>query len=156
MEKLQWSAFEYEEKNRTSDWFWALGVIVITSSIASIIYSNYFFAILLLFSGGLLGFFAKKKPELINYELNEHALIVRHKIFQYSHIKSFWVQHEDTMKNLPSVLFIKTRELFMPNMSIPIHKDMEEMIQNIFISQNVTEEKMEEHPILKITEILGF
>ena len=35
-EKLEWSALEYEEKNQSNDWFWALGVIVVAGSITSI------------------------------------------------------------------------------------------------------------------------
>ena len=31
MEKLEWSALEYEEKERSRDWFWALGIIVATT-----------------------------------------------------------------------------------------------------------------------------
>ena len=41
-EKIIWSALEYEDKIRSQDWFWALGIIVITSSIAAIIFENYF------------------------------------------------------------------------------------------------------------------
>jgi hypothetical protein len=59
-EKLSWSAPEYEEKERSRDWFWALGIIVATSSIAAIIFNDYFFAVLLILSGILLGFFAVK------------------------------------------------------------------------------------------------
>ena len=60
MEKLEWSALEYEEKDRSSDWFLALGIIVVCSSVAAFIFENYFFAALLLLSGVLLGFFAIK------------------------------------------------------------------------------------------------
>ena len=66
-EKLNWSALEYEEKTRSPDWFWALGIIVVTSSIAAIIFGNYFFATLLVLSGLLLGFFAVKKPDMVHY-----------------------------------------------------------------------------------------
>ena len=48
MEKLEWSALEYEEKERDASWFWALAVIIVAGSLAAIIFSNYFFAILFL------------------------------------------------------------------------------------------------------------
>src|SRR3990167_6387097 len=92
MEKLEWSALEYEDKERSPDWFWALGIIIVTSSLASIIYSNYFFAALLVLSGILLGFFAKKKPDTVLYELNEKGLKIRTRFYPYENIKSFWVQ----------------------------------------------------------------
>ena len=151
MEKLAWSALEYEDRERSNDWFWALGIIVVTSSIASIIFGNYFFAALLFLSGLLLGFFAIKKPETISYELNTKGLKIRTQLFLYENIKSFWVQME-----MKPMLFIKTERLFMPIISITIDKNIAEDIQSIMLSENIVEEEMKEHPSVKIMESLGF
>lgn len=35
--KIEWSALEYEDKERGSDWYFALGIIVVAGSVASII-----------------------------------------------------------------------------------------------------------------------
>ena len=149
--KLEWSALEYEEKERSTDWFWALGIIVVTSSVASIIYGNYFFAALLLISGVLLGFFAVKKPDLVSYELNNHGLKIRNHLYLYENIKSFWVQ----IGTKPT-LFIKSERVFMPTISIPIEDDKAEDIRSIMLFKNVSEEEMKEHPSSKIMESLGF
>ena len=151
MEKLTWTAPEYEEKERSTDWFWALGVIVVTSSITSIIFGNYFFAILLSLSGLLLGFFAIKKPEEVSYELNMKGLKIRNQLYPYENMKSFWVQTE----NKP-LLFLKSERAFMPVISIPIEDDIAYNIRSIMLSKNIIEEEMKEHPSLKIMEILGF
>lgn len=158
MEKLEWSALEYEEKERSKDWFWALGVIVITSSIAAIIYSNYFFAALLLISGILLGYFAIKKPDLISYELNEKGLKIRTGLYPFENIKSFWVQLGSTNegKEIKSILFIKSGRVFMPIIEIPIDNTLAEDIHFIFSSKGIAEEEMREHLSLKIMESLGF
>src|ERR1017187_1544598 len=95
-EKLTWSALEYEEKEKSKDWFWALGIIVVTSSVAAIIFGDYFFAVLLVLSGLLLGFFAIKKPETIFYELNNRGLKIGNRLYLYENIKSFWVQIEQS------------------------------------------------------------
>lgn len=157
MERLTWSALEYEEKDRSNDWFWALGVIVITSSVASIIFGNYFFAALLLISGVLLGFFAIKKPEIIEYELNKNGLKIRSLLYPYENIKSFWVQvDKNGEKNLKPMLFIKSERVFMPIIEIPIEEELALDIQSIMLSKNIKEEEMKEHPSLKIMESLGF
>lgn len=157
MERLEWSALEYEEKERSADWFWALGVIIVTSSIASIIYSNYFFATLLILSGVLLAFFAVKKPEIIHYELNNKGLKIGTRLYPYENIKSFWVQidHSGEIEIKPT-LFIKTERLFMPVISIPIENEMAREIHEVFISINIPEEETKEHPSEKIIEYLGF
>jgi hypothetical protein len=163
MEELEWSALEYEEKERSADWFWALGIIVVTSSIAAIIYGNYFFAALLFLSGLLLGFFAIKKPEIVSYKLNNQGLKIRNHLYPYENIKSFWVQIDRTGEtNLPAqaglkpTLFIKSERLFMPIISIPIEDIMASEIHSMMISKNIVEEEMKEHPSLKIMESLGF
>lgn len=151
MEKIEWSALEYEEKTRSKDWFWALGVIVVTSSVASIIYSNYFFAALLFLSGLLLGFFAIKKPDVIFYELNNQGLKIRTRLYPYERIKSFWVQ-----TGIKPTLFTKTERAFMPILSIPIDENTAEDIRFIMLAKNVIEEEMKEHPSHQIMESLGF
>lgn len=156
-EKFVWSALEYEEKERSQDWFWALGIIIVTSSIASIIFGNYFFAVLLLLSGLLLGFFAIKKPDIVTYELNEKGLKIRNRLYPYENIKSFWVQLDPSGEiNLKPMLFIHSERAFMPILSIPIDEEMAQDIHSVMLSQNIMEEEMKEHPSEKIMEVLGF
>ena len=136
MEKLEWSALEYEERERGKDWFWALGVVVVASSVAAIIYSNYFFAALLFISGVLLGFFAIKKPDRISYELNERGLKIGTQLYFYENIKSFWVQiDKDGESKLKPTLFIKSERAFMPIISIPIEDVMAPDIHFIMLSK---------------------
>ena len=64
--KITWSAFEYEHKEKNNDWFWALGIIIVAGALTSLIYGNYFFAMLLIIGGVLMGYFAKKTPRIIH------------------------------------------------------------------------------------------
>jgi len=150
-EKIEWSALEYEEKERSVDWFWALGIIVVAGSVTSLIYGNYFFAILLILSGILLGFFAIKKPEMVSYELNKKGLKIKTRLFPYESIKSFFVQTAPK-----SMLFVKSSRMFMPIISIPIEDNLAEDIRSVMLSNNVQEEEMKEGPSEKIMERLGF
>jgi hypothetical protein len=150
--KLEWSALEYEEKERGNDWFWALGVIVVAGSATSFIYANYFFGLLLIIAGVLLAIFAIKKPETVAYELNEKGFKIKNRLFPYENIKSFWIQKEPQKPTL----FIKSERMFMPILSIPIEENISEEIEKIMLSADVLEEEMKEHPSEKIMDSLGF
>lgn len=156
MDKLEWSALEYEEKEKGGDWFLALGIIVVCSSVAAIIFGNYFFAILLVISGILLGFFAVRKPEMVPYELNSQGLKIRSRLYLYEHMRSFWVQSESVERNLKPMLFIRSERIFMPIISMSIENKMAEDVRSIMLAQNVPEEEMREHASQKIMEYLGF
>lgn len=151
IEKLEWTALEYENKERGKDWFWALGVIVVTAGATSIIFGNYFFALLIVLGGILLGFFAIKKPDTISYQLNAQGLKVGTRLYPYDNIKSFWVQIEPT-----PTLFVKSERMFMPILSIPITESMAPEVHDIFTFKNIPEEEMREHISDKIMDSLGF
>ena len=155
-----WSKEEYEERERSPDWFWALGIVVATSSIASIIFENYFFATLLVVSGILLWHFANRPPSMIDYELNQKGLKIGTRFYPYGNIKSFWVQiphpdHPDQVDFKPT-LFIKSERFFIPIISIPIDYEDAETIHSIMTSKDVIEEEMKDHPSEKIMDVLGF
>ena len=158
MDKLSWSALEYEEKDRSSDWFWALGIIVFTASAAAVIYDNYFFAALIVLSGVLLGFLATKKPDVVYYELNEKGFLAHNSLYPYDRIKAFWVQKEafDGKEFLKPLLFIKSERVFMPIILSPIDNAMAEDLRYFLLDKNIPEEEMKETFSEKIMEALGF
>jgi len=158
-EKLNWSALEYKEKSQSIDWFWALGVVVVATAITTIIFGNYFFAILIILGGLLLGYFTIRKPELIHYELNNKGLKVKDRLFPYEDIKHFWVHAyilPDSDESIEPSLFINTSRLFLPVMQIPIDEHLGSHIRSIMLSNTVEEKEMKQHPSIKIMETLGF
>jgi len=157
-EKINWSALEYEDKERHVDWFWALGVIVVAGAIASIIFANYFFAIFWIIAGLLMGYFAIKKPDMISYELNEKGLKIQDRIYLYDKMKAFWVQKPltDDGKAMKPALFIKSERIVVPIFSVPIEEDSIAIIHDMMLAHDVLEEEMKEHPSEKIMEALGF
>jgi hypothetical protein len=154
LEIIKWSAFEYEEKERNNDWFWALGIIILAGTITAIILKNYFFAILLLLSGIMLIFFAIKKPEEIFYEINNEGLKAKNKFYFFKDLKSFYIQTET--ESLKPILFIKTKRTIMPILSISFKNDLSQKIKEKMTQNNVLEEKMEEHFSEKVMDFLGF
>ena len=155
LEKLEWTALEYEEKEKSQDWFWALGITIFAASAAALIYGNYFFAALIVLGGVLLGFMAVKKPDTIHYELNHKGLKIESHIYLYENIKSFWIEMSEYPK-----LFIRTERVFMPVIAVPIGNILgrasAEEIYESMIGQGIPEEEMREHPATHIMEFFGF
>ncbi|MEX2052069.1 MAG: hypothetical protein WD991_00010 [Candidatus Paceibacterota bacterium] len=150
VETISWSALEYEHTERSDDWFWALGVIVFASAAASAIFGNYFFALLIVLSGILLGYFATKHPDMVTFELNDKGIKIHDQIYLYQSIKSFWIDQEK-----PN-LFIRSDRIFVPIISVPLESYLVEKVHEIFTVKGVIEEEMKEHPSEKIMDFFGF
>lgn len=150
-EKIEWLAPQYEHKDQSMDWFWALGVIIVATAITAIIYRNYFFAILIILGGLLLGYFTVKKPEMIDYELNEKGLRMKNRLHPYEEIKTFWIRKEGK-----PMLFINSGRIFLPIISMPIYSNLADKIRAKMLEKNVEEVEMKDHPSVGILEFLGF
>lgn len=157
MESIEWSALEYEEKNRERSWFWALGVIVCTSSAAAFLYGNYFFGSFLILGGGMLGYLAIRKPDLVFYKLSQKGFHIGNNLYPYENIRSFWVQREaHGALELRPLLFLHTERFFLPVVVAPIEDAMGDRIRDFLLDKNIAEEEMKEHISEKIMEALGF
>ncbi|MDQ3076124.1 MAG: hypothetical protein M3Q34_03270 [bacterium] len=150
-EKIEWLAPQYEHKQQSVDWFWALGIIIVATTIASIILENYFFAILILIGGTLLWHFSIIKPAMVDYELNQKGFKIKNRMHPYENIKHFWVQ-----KGQNPILHVQSERFFLPTLSIPIYPNIADKIRDKMISKGVIEQEIPEHPSVKVMEYLGF
>lgn len=148
---IVWEKPEYIHQEKTNDWYWALGVIVLSGSIASIIYENYFFAIFLVLSGAMMGYLGGKHPGVSRHELNEKGLAIDSTFFPYQEMISFWVRDGEDPK-----LFLKTKKIFAHYLSIPIETEHVETIKDMLLSAGIAEVETKEHPTENIMSMIGF
>jgi len=71
---LSWQAPEFEYHTKTPDWYWAIGLIVLSASIASFIRGNFFFGAFILIAGILLFIYGIKKPRIVMFEITDDGV----------------------------------------------------------------------------------
>jgi len=151
--QLEWQAFEHEHIHKSSDWFWALGIIAIAGAVTAIIFSNILFAILILVGAFTLGMLAVKRPSRVNFRISERGVVIGSKMHPYSSLESFWVEDEEEHA-LPKLL-IKSKKLLVPHIVIPIDHISPSDVRD-YLSQYLAEEEDSESLAQKIMEFFGF
>jgi hypothetical protein len=153
-ERVRWSGFEFEYKEKTADWFWAVGIIVVALAAIAIIYDNALFGVLILIAGAMLLLMAKKEPRLLDYELTDKGLMIDGALLPYTGFKSFWVVQS---KYSSPKLLLRTGKWTNPLLMIPIETDYinDDKVQE-FLLNYLPEEEMHESLSLKFMEFLGF
>ena len=150
MEKITWTAPEYDQKKKQPDWFWALGIIAISAVIASIIYKNYLFAIFILLAAFLLVLLSVRKPETMEFELDEEGIKAGDTFYSYHRLKSFWIQKMPGHYHL----LLHTDRTFMPVITLPLKNAPENEIREE-LEKHLPKEELHEPFTHKFMEFIG-
>ncbi len=144
---FSWNAPEYVYREKSADWFWAFGIIAVSAAIAAFIVSNILFGVLILLGAFVLALFAARKPEMVQFEINEKGIVINKTIYPYRNLESFTTAE--------GVLLVKTNKRLMQLLVIPLlvnHKDVRD-----FLLQHTKEDEELEIPLSQsLMELLGF
>lgn len=148
---IGWEAFEYEPRNHTTDWYWAVGIISVSLAIVALFFGNVIFAILILLSAFTLCLFAAQDPQTINLEINEKGVIIEKRLYPYDTLQSFWIDEIP----FPKIL-LKSKKMFMPYIVMPLHDDLDRDEVRELLLRRIKEVEHSESIFHKIMEYLGF
>lgn len=152
--RIMWSGFEFEYKEKTSDWYWAVGIIVISVAAASVIYGNLLFALFLVLAGFFLLMTANRKPRMIDYELTDKGLVIDGKLRSHLDFRAFWVSED---KYSPPKLLLQSNQFTNALMVIPIETDFVDAATiRDFLLDYIPEERIHEPFAIRFMEFLGF
>ena len=150
--KISWKALEYKRKDKTADWYWAVGLMSLAIIVTSFIMHNVFFAILILISTVILISFSITAPRIVEISMNQKGIKVDKELYPFVSIESFWVDSVD--EENPKIL-LKSKKKIMPLIVIPIEEHHPLDIRE-FLLQYLKEEEINESLSQKIMEKLGF
>jgi len=149
---ISWESLEYDFFEKSSDWFWALGIVSISIAITSIIFNNLLFAILILIGAFALAIYAVRKPDLVKYEVNQRGIMINETLYPYSSLDSFWVEHNVERPKL----LVSSKKILMPHIVIPLNPELDTDDLRDYLLDYVDEEEQREPLASRIMEYLGF
>lgn len=149
--KIVWSAYEYEHKPKTKDWFIALWIVAISSVIAATIYNNPLFALVIFLSALTLTLKLHHGPEAKYYEINYAGVRINKTFYPFKALKSFWIEENE----LPNKILIESKKSLMPLIVIPIEGISSEQIKTYLIKY-LEEIEHHEPAFQKFIEEIGF
>lgn len=150
--KIEWDAHEYEHKQRSPDWFWAVGIVSVSVAIASVIFGNIIFGILVLIGAFALSLFANRPPSTLHVAIDEKG-VTRGKVrYPYQTLQSFWIDTEHPHKKI----ILRSEKLFMPLIIVPLGDEVNAEQLNKNLSNFLSEEFYSLPLVERILEYLGF
>lgn len=88
---LTWTAPEHIHRERSIDFYWALGLITLGAAVLAFILRDGLFGALLLIGGGLYGYISWKKPVDVTAVVSDKDITIGDDVYPIAKIKSFRV-----------------------------------------------------------------
>jgi hypothetical protein len=149
-----WEAEEYYFQEKTSDWYWAVGIIGVSVAVLSIIFGNTLFAVLILLSTFSLALFASKRPSILRFEVSKKGIMIGKTLYPFGTLDSFWVE-DNRHIGRPSKLIVKSRKAMVPLIAVPLGDINPEEVRD-FLMDHLLEDHHVEPLGQKFLEFFGF
>ncbi len=149
---VTWEAPEHHHYERRNDWYWVFGIVAAAVAIASFIFSNTLFGIVVLVGTATTILFLLRTPKVLGFEVSARGVRIANTLYPYSSLESFGI--EGNHPNGPQLL-VKSKQIFVPLIILPLPDDAVDDIDDI-ISARLPEEHLEEPFSHRLLEIFGF
>ena len=152
-EKISWQHHEHHHVEKSTDWFWTVGIIAVGGMFLSIFFSNYLFAIIIFLFTAISFMMVRKPPQLLTFEISRKGIRVGHILYPFSILESFWV--EDT--EFDDKILFRSKKSMSPFIILPFDsmQTNPEMLRD-YLLDYLDEEELEEPLHQIIMEWFGF
>jgi len=116
---FEWVGTEYEFAEKSTDWYWALGIIALAGIVASVLFGNFLLALVILSAAVAVALQAMKRSRTHHFMITELGLQIDDRLYPYDTMLHFSVL-EYLDEKLPPALSVKTRSLLSPHLLIPL------------------------------------
>jgi hypothetical protein len=148
---ISWEILTHVHKERTNDWYWALGLTAVVAAALSIWLGNLLFGVVILLCAGSMGMLAARGPREHGVALDARGLTVDGTLYPYRSLKSFWV---DTDPEYPR-LFITTHGVITPHMALPLNDEDHAKEIRAYLRSRLEEVHQEPHLGEHLAELIG-
>ncbi|HYF12869.1 MAG TPA: hypothetical protein VD928_01030 [Candidatus Paceibacterota bacterium] len=148
---LSWSVTTHEHKERSMDWYWALGLLALVGIGIAVFFNNILLAIIIAIGAGSIGALALRGPREHTVRIDDRGLSLDGTRYRWDAIYSFWVEHDEEYPKL----FITMRGVLMPHLTLTLDNRAQGEAVREHLRNYVEEEEQGPHIGERLTELLG-
>ncbi len=149
---VYWEAPEHNHIEKTSDWFWIVGIIAVAGAVASILLGNALFGIVIILASVTMMVYGNREPRVFVFEISNRGVRVENDLYRYDNLESFCLDEDAP---LGPQLIVKPNKLFSQLIIVPVPEDKVEEIEAI-LEARLPEVHLEEPFSHQVMEYLGF
>ncbi len=149
---IHWSALEYDHKEKSVDWFWAIGLSAIAGAVIAILYKNYFFGVFLILAGVCMGMFGARKPQMVEVGIFEEGVIVGDRKYEWAKLHGWNIVGVGESQQL----VLHTERPMAPVMTVPMPFQDAQKVQEILNAHLEQNDQLHNKGIERLMDKIGY
>jgi len=150
-ETIEWSAYEYEKRQRGPYWFLFPGIVALGFIIFGIFTKSYFFITFVALAFFVVMLYEKRAPQKISFRISMDGAQAGRKSYGFSEFKSFWIFNKPGLKELS----LETNKTLFPFLRMPLAETDAEEIRRAML-HHLPEKEQVESISDQLARIFGF
>ena len=146
---LEWTALEYEHRNRSLDWLWSVGLAAVLVALVLLYFGNFLFGVIVVLAAGIVILFSKRPPQEVHFAITSKGLKAGRELYLFSSIKDFSIPKDN------SKLIIESSRAFLPRITLPLNQSNASQVRPI-LKRFIKEDEYEERFLDALADRLGF
>lgn len=154
---ISWHVETHKDTERSTDWYWGLGLLAVAGAGLSLFFGNYLLPIILLLGAGSLGVLAARGPREHIVSLTPRGVSLDGTLYRWGNVESFWVEGSDGHRPVGTEahLIVATKGILHPQLIVPLVDSARAQNVRAYIKRFCREEEQEAHLGHHVAQMLG-
>lgn len=146
---MEWQVEDRQPNTKSSEWYLAVGIIVLAVAGTAVIFKNILLAVLIVIAFVSIVLNHRRKNQILNVAITRKGIKIDDLLYTFDNLESF---HVDEGRDL---LILKSKKFFSTHIMIPIEGVSPEELEQI-LGEYLESEEMRESALEQFLEYLGF
>ena len=152
-QSISWQVVTHDHKERSTDWYWGLGLGAVAAAGISLFFGNILFALILLVGLGSIAVLAGRGPREHWVKIDGRGVSLDGTLYRYDSVHTFWVEPEAPGRE--ARLLVTTNGLIFPQLVIPLGPATRAQNVRAFLRRFAQEEEQHAHLGEHLAELFG-
>ena len=91
---ISWNAPTHVHKEKTSDWYWSVGIITLAIAVVCFIFAQIIPGIFVIMAAVALVLHSSRPPKIVHHEINDRGVVIGDTLYPFLTLESFYVPHD--------------------------------------------------------------
>lgn len=154
-EGIAWIVHTHEHKDRSTDWYWTLGLVAVVGAALSMYFSNALLAGIILIAAGSIGTLVARGPRTHWVKVTTRGIVMDGTLYPWESVHSFYVEQFNSEQGQYGRLLVTMKSYLTPQLVLPVEEPSRASALRTYMKKYATEEEQEPHLGEHLAEIFG-